>query len=243
MADKEIKPFIKEAWEFIRDLIIIVLIVVFIRSFLFMPFQINGQSMYHSYYDKEFIIVDRFSYLDIDLVGKEWMPERGDVVVFRPEISDDKEYFIKRIVGMPGDTIKIEEGKVYILDTETGEYLEIQEDYLDENNNGKTYVRGANGKKVYNIPDDGYFVMWDNRNASTDGRTCFSSCTTRTNFITKENIIWKVGIDLGYFDLVRSVYPFELGTLTFTHPELAGEDTSPKWLSSPGEYKNYNFIK
>ena len=87
------------------------------------------------------------------------MPERGDVVVFRPEISDDKEYFIKRIVGMPGDTIKIEEGKVYILDTETGEYLEIQEDYLDENNNGKTYVRGANGKKVYNIPDDGYFVM------------------------------------------------------------------------------------
>ena len=60
------KPFLKETFDFIRDLVIILLIVVFIRSFLFMPFQINGQSMYNSYYDKEFIIVDRLSYLDID---------------------------------------------------------------------------------------------------------------------------------------------------------------------------------
>ena len=65
------KPFLKETFDFVRDLVIILLIVVFIRSFLFMPFQINGQSMYDSYYDKQFIIVDRFSYLDIDLVGKQ----------------------------------------------------------------------------------------------------------------------------------------------------------------------------
>ena len=77
------KPFLRETLEFIRDLIIIVLIVVFIRSYLFMPFQINGQSMYDSYYDKEFIIVDRFSYLDIGFIGKEGVLDRGDVVVFR----------------------------------------------------------------------------------------------------------------------------------------------------------------
>lgn len=70
MATKETRPFLKETFDFVRDLIIIILIVIFVRSYLFMPFQINGQSMYDSYYDKEFIIVDRFSYLDIPLIGK-----------------------------------------------------------------------------------------------------------------------------------------------------------------------------
>ncbi len=243
MATKEMKPFLRETLEFIRDLIIIVLIVVFIRSYLFMPFQINGQSMYNSYYDKEFIIVDRFSYLDIAIIGKQWAPNRGDVVVFRPGIDKDKEYFIKRVIGLPGETIKIEWWKVYLLDDESWEYAEIIEDYLDENNKNKTSVRWSVGKKVFEIPEEGYFVMGDNRNASTDGRTCFSSCSSRTHYITKDNMIGKVWVDLGYFDLIDSIYPFKLGSLSFTHPELSGIDTSPKWLSSPGEYDKYEFIK
>lgn len=237
------KPFLRETFEFVRDLIIIVLIVVFIRSFLFMPFQINGQSMYSSYYDKQFIIVDRFSYLDIDLIWKQGSPDRGDVIVFRPGIDEDKEYFIKRVIGLPWETIKIESGKVYLLDNQSGEYAEIVESYLDENNNWKTSVRWSVGKKVFEIPEDGYFMMWDNRNASTDGRTCFSSCSTRTNYITKDNMIWKVWVDLGYFDLIDSLYPFKLGSLSFTHPEISWIDTSPSWLSSPGEHDDYEFIK
>jgi len=243
MATKEMKPFLKETFDFVRDLVIILLIVVFIRSFLFMPFKINGQSMYDSYYDKEFIIVDRFSYLDIDLIGKDSKMDRWDVVVFRPGIDEDKEYFIKRIIGLPGETIKIESGKVYLLDDDSGDYLEIVEDYLDEDNNWKTYVRWGVGKKIFQIPDDGYFVMWDNRNASTDGRTCFSSCSTRTNYITKDNVIGKVGLDLGYFDLIDSIYPFKLWTLSFSHPDISGISTVPRWLSSPAEHDTYEFIK
>jgi signal peptidase I len=59
------KEFRTEVIDFIKDLVIIVLIVLFIRTFLVEPFQISGQSMSDSYYDKEFIIVDRLSYLDI----------------------------------------------------------------------------------------------------------------------------------------------------------------------------------
>jgi signal peptidase I len=59
---EEEKDFIGEVKDFMKDLVIIVLLVLFIRTFLAMPFQINGQSMYSSYYDKEFIIVDRLSY-------------------------------------------------------------------------------------------------------------------------------------------------------------------------------------
>ena len=244
MATKETRPFLKETFDFVRDLIIIILIVIFVRSYLFMPFQINGQSMYDSYYDKEFIIVDRFSYLDIPLIGKKWAPDRGDVVVFRPGIDKDKEYFIKRVIWLPGETIQIEDGKVYLLDDESGEYLEIQEwDYLDDNNDKKTYVRSSQGKKVFKIPDDGYFVMGDNRNASTDGRTCFSSCTNRTSYITKDNMIWKVWVDLWYFNLIESIYPFKLGNLSFSHPTISGIDTTPKWLSSPAEYDDYRFTQ
>lgn len=244
MATKEMKPFLKETFDFVRDLIIIILIVIFVRSYLFMPFQINGQSMYDSYYDKQFIIVDRFSYLDIPLVWKESFPDRGDVVVFRPGIDKDKEYFIKRVIWLPWETIKIENGRVYLLDDDSGEYLEIQEwDYLDDNNDKKTYVRWSQWRKVFEIPDDGYFVMWDNRNASTDARTCFSSCTSRTSFITKDNIIWKVWVDLGYFNLVESIYPFKLWNLSFSHPTISWIDTTPKWFSSPWEYDDYQFTQ
>jgi signal peptidase I len=59
------KTFTSEAIDFVKDLIIISLVVLLIRTFLVMPFQISGQSMYSAYYDREFIIVDRFSYLNI----------------------------------------------------------------------------------------------------------------------------------------------------------------------------------
>ncbi len=60
---KEDNNFMKDIKDFLKDLGIIVLIVIIIRTFIAVPFQINGQSMYNSYYDKEFIIVDRFSYI------------------------------------------------------------------------------------------------------------------------------------------------------------------------------------
>jgi len=71
-----VNQFTQEALDFLKDIIIIVVIVVVIRTFLVMPFQINGQSMYESYYNKEFILVDRFSYRELPFFGQTQEIER-----------------------------------------------------------------------------------------------------------------------------------------------------------------------
>ena len=90
-----------EALDFLKDIIIIVIIVLLIRTFFMMPFKINGQSMYASYYDKEFIIVDRFSYREFPVIGQHREIQRGDVIVFAPGVSEERKYFIKRVIGLP----------------------------------------------------------------------------------------------------------------------------------------------
>lgn len=124
----------KEFADFFKDLAIILIIVFVIRSFFILPFQINGQSMYDSYYDKEFIIVDRFSYI----IGE---PKRGDVIVFKPHVSEEREYFIKRIIGLPGERVKIEDGKVYLYNSTNDSFDEILELYLSESNKDSTFIR------------------------------------------------------------------------------------------------------
>lgn len=183
--------------------------------------------MYDSYYDGQFIIVDRYSYLDI-WSFKEWSPDRGDVVVFRPNVNPDKEYFIKRIIGIPGDTLKIEDGKVYLKIEWQTDFVELSEKYLSDVNKDATFILGkASKKNIYEIPDGSYFVMWDNRAASTDSRNCFYSCSAdRSPFIKKEDITGRLLIDLWYFNF---------RDMSFTHPKL-GIETFPTFFSSPDSY-------
>ena len=240
-----------EILDFFKDILIIVIVVMFVKTFFVSPFQIKGQSMYDSYYDGQFIIVDRFSYLQFWNI-KKWEPERWDVIVFRPQVDEDdtwiwaeiksnfrlkatdnKEFFIKRIIGIPGDTLKIEEGKVYLKVEGQSEFAELDEWYLSESNMNSTYVSGKNRAKqnIYEIPSGSYFVMWDNRTGSTDSRACFFSCVAdgSSHFIKKENMSGKLLLDLGYFNLKD---------LSFTHPKLL-IDTFPTFFSSPDSY-DYN---
>lgn len=188
-----------------------------------MPFQINGQSMYESYYDKEFIIVDRLSYRDFPLIWQSREISRGDVVIFAPWVSDERKYFIKRVVGLPGETLKIEWGRVYLKNEYSQEFEEIDESaYLSEENNKNTNVRGDTGEYIYEIPEGDYFVMGDNRNHSTDARTCFQTCSIGSNYITPDAIVGKVLLDLGYFNFK---------SFSFTQPDL-GISTKPRFLDS-----------
>ncbi|MDD5770372.1 MAG: signal peptidase I [Candidatus Gracilibacteria bacterium] len=216
------KTFRQELLDFLKDLIVIVGIVLIVRTFIILPFQISGQSMYDSYYDKEFIIVDRFSYNFLS------EPKRGDVIVFDTHIPG-KEYFIKRIVGLPGETLKIVSGKVYIKTVGSNDFIQLDEKYLSETNYNATYVRGDASEFLYEVPSGSYFVMGDNRNASTDSRVCFSSCqiSGKSNFISKKDITGKILVDLGYFNFKAFGY---------TNPDL-GIDTKPKWFSSPSSYE------
>ncbi len=208
-----------EILDFFKDLIIIVIVVVIIRTFIAMPFQISGQSMYSSYYDREFIIVDRISYIV-------WEPNRWDVIVFKPYVNDNKKYFLKRIIGIPWDTIKIEDGNIFIKAKWENQYTKIDEKYLNEENNWYTFVWISKDTKIYSLWNDQYFVLWDNRNHSTDSRECFSNCVWRSEYISKNDMIWKVFLDLGYFNFRK---------FDFIQPEL-WIDTTPRFFSSPGTF-------
>jgi len=208
-----------DIYDFLKDLVFIIVIVMIIRTFFIMPFQINGQSMYETYYDREFIIVDRFSYLI-------WEPNRWDVIVFKPHVDASKEFFLKRIIWVPGDSLKIENWKVYLKEKWKNNYSNLNEKYLSESNNGFTYVWSSKAKHEFVLWEWDYFVMWDNRNHSTDSRTCFSNCNKVTNYIKKESMIWRVLIDFWYFNFKK---------FSFIHPEL-WIDTKPKFFDSTSTY-------
>lgn len=212
-----------EIFDFFKDLIVIIVIVVVVRSYVAMPFQISGQSMYSSYYDREFIIVDRVSYLL-------WEPKRWDVIVFKPYVNDNKKYFLKRIVWVPWDTLKIEDWNIFVKKKDNQEYIKLEEDYLNNENNWYTFVWTNKSTKIYSLWDDQYFVLWDNRNHSTDSRECFSNCIWRTEFISKNDMIWKLFLDLWYFNFKK---------FGFIQPEL-WIDTTPRFFSSPSTF-NYDF--
>jgi signal peptidase I len=212
----------KEILDFFKDLVVIVVIVLVIRTFIAMPFQINGQSMYPSYYNKGFIIVDRLSYRISKI-------NRGDVIVFKPHISDDKKYFLKRVIGIPGDEIKIENWNVYLKEEWETEFRELNEEYLNQENKWYTFVWWSKALHQYKLWENQYFTLWDNRNHSTDARDCFSSCALewKDNFISKSDITGKVFLDLWYFNFK---------TFSFMQPEL-WIDTTPRFFSSPSSFE------
>jgi len=225
----------QEAIDFFKDLVVILIIVIFIRSFIMVPFQISGHSMNDSFYDREYIIVDKLSYLDIPFFGRLSDPKRWDVVVFRPWVSDDKKFFIKRIIATEWETLKLEQWKVYIKKVWSEEFETLDEKYLNWFNNGATFVSGNWDEKLYVVPENSYFVMWDNRNGSTDSRECFYSCTSplldgtkRTNFIKKKDIEWIVFLDLWYFNLKK-----------FGWKNDGGKSTFPKFFNIPRQF-DYN---
>ena len=140
--------------------------IVIIRHFLFKPFYVRGASMEPNFYDKEYLIIDELSY-------RLRQPHRGEVIVFRYP-NNPKEYFLKRIVGLPGERIKVSDGVVIIYNQQYPEGIVLQEEYLQN-----TLL--TSGDKILNIKNDEYFVLGDNRPNSYDSR--------RFGAIDKEEIV------------------------------------------------------
>lgn len=143
-------------WEFIEAAVFALAIFVVVYLFLFQPNQVKGHSMDPTFHDGEYILTDKISF-------RMGLPRRGDVVVFASPKNADVD-FIKRIIGLPGERIKIRSGKVYIngalLDEST--YLAAgvytgPESFLAEN-------------QEYSVPTGKYFVLGDNRPGSSDSR-------------------------------------------------------------------------
>lgn len=207
------------------DLGFVIIIVFFVRIFIFSPFQIIGPSMNDTFYgwailsanhygDGEFIIVDKMSY-------RIWLPQRGDVVVFSPRIGPSKKYLIKRIIWEPGDRIKIEGGKVLVAPDGKDTFVVLNETYLADRNQGKTFVREAWESITYIVPQGRYFLMGDNRMESLDARDCFQDCTysSEAQFVPKWAISWRVAFSLGHFDVFSQIFPYpKIGSLAEVVP-------------------------
>jgi signal peptidase I len=155
--------------EIIETIVLTVLMFMVIR-FAVQNFNIEGTSMEPSLHNQELILVDKWTYLFRP-------PARGDVIVFiaPPQPSQD---YIKRVIGLPGDTITIQDTTV-IVDGVT-----LKETYVDPNNQGNLY----DYKKIHNmvIPPNAYFVLGDNRKGSSDSRDW--------GFVPKQNIIGRAAL-------------------------------------------------
>ena len=143
-------------WELVKAFILAMVIIVPIRYFLVQPFFVRGASMEPNFHDNEYLIVDQLSYRFRE-------PARGEVIVFRyPE--DPSQFFIKRIIGLPGDEVRISDGSVSVRANGTDTFAELDETpYLspDLRTGGNMDVQVHKGE---------YFVLGDNRPASSDSR-------------------------------------------------------------------------
>ncbi len=145
-----------QTWDIVKVLLISLAIVLPIRAYIAQPFVVRGASMEPTYDDRDYLIVDQISY-------RASAPRRGEVIVFRYP-RDPSQFFIKRIIGLPGETIAIARGSVKIINAEYPEGFLLDEPYL-ESGRAETYP-----ESVTALGEDEYFVLGDNRLASSDSR-------------------------------------------------------------------------
>ncbi|HNU96302.1 MAG TPA: signal peptidase I [Candidatus Magasanikbacteria bacterium] len=156
---KKLVNFLISAGIFILEMIKVAVLagitIALIRYYLFKPFYVKGASMEPNFHEKEYLIIDELSFRFRE-------PVRGEVIVFRfPE--DPKEYFLKRVIGLPGETVKVQGGKVYIYNSENPEGFLLDENYLPDS-------LITDGDRTTKVGENQLFVLGDNRPNSFDSR-------------------------------------------------------------------------
>lgn len=152
-------PKVKKEKGFFGELIDIALIVLVIllpiRYFVAQPFIVVGSSMYPTFQNGDYLIVDEISY-------RFEKPKRGEVIVFRPPAPNNtKDHFIKRIIGLPGETVTVLGNKVTIKNKDNPSGFVLPESYVSSE---------RNADKELTLGNNQYFVMGDNRAVSSDSR-------------------------------------------------------------------------
>lgn len=141
--------------ELVRFSVIAVLIVVPIRLFIAQPFIVSGASMSDTFASGDYLIVDQVSYYFNE-------PARGDVIIFRYP-KDPSKHFIKRVIGLPGDTVQIVGTKVIVSNAEHPNGITLTEPYILSMTNESSVIETLGERE--------YFVMGDNRDHSSDSRS------------------------------------------------------------------------
>lgn len=151
-AKSEVLAFV---WETIKVVVISLAIILPIRYYLVQPFFVKGASMEPNFEDGDYILVNEISY-------RFSTPERGDVVIFRYPL-DQSQFFIKRIIGLPNETVEIKNNTVTVYNKDKPKGLVLDESYLASS-------QITLGNSVTKIDDNEYLVLGDNRLQSSDSR-------------------------------------------------------------------------
>lgn len=207
----------KPAWmDLSHSFFPVLLIVLVIRSFIAEPFRIPSGSMIPTLFVQDFILVTKYSYgVKLPVLNKTFIetgkPERGDVVVFRYPVEPEKDY-IKRVVGLPGDSILVKNNRVWIngelvplegpkplAEHGSKSQAQVWTEILGSANHDILIAPGmAKDYVVDRIPEGHYFVMGDNRNQSSDSR--FWGFVPEENLVGKARFIW---MQLGFENMNR----------------------------------------
>jgi signal peptidase I len=139
-------------WELLKFILITLIIVVPIRTFIAQPFIVSGLSMYPTFHDHDYLIIDELSYYLRE-------PKRGEVIVFHYP-KDTTKYFIKRVIGLPGETVTVRNNEVHVTNT-AGQQVKLDESHANGMSAGNVETKLGAGE---------YFVMGDNREVSLDSR-------------------------------------------------------------------------
>ena len=153
-------------WDYVKMIIIVVVVVLIVNNVVLINAKIPSESMENTIMTNDRVIGSRLSYKFSD-------PERGDIAIFRfPD--DESLFYVKRIIGLPGETVDIINGAVYINGSETP----LDEPYLKE-------AMIPEEDMHFEVPEDSYFMMGDNRNYSYDARYWTNTYVARDKIIAK----------------------------------------------------------
>lgn len=172
-------------WDLVKIVIIAMVIIVPFRMLVAEPFVVSGSSMLPNFHNRDYLIIDRLSYRTHE-------PARGDVIVLRFP-KDPSQFFIKRVIGLPGETVKIQQGYVIIYNSEHPEGLRLNEPYL------ASQTETVGSSEPLKLGSDEYFVLGDNRTASSDSRVW--------GILPRDDIVGRVWL---------RVYPFNTAGLVRT---------------------------
>lgn len=162
------KTVLRELWDYVKMIIFVIVFVLIVNNFIIINAKIPSESMENTIMTGDQIFGNRLAYLAKD-------PQRYDVVIFKYP-DNESQLFIKRIIGLPGETVEIIDGKVYIDDAKTP----LDDSFIPEP------MVGDYGP--YTVPEGSYFMLGDNRNYSKDSRYW------KNPFVERKKILGKAAL-------------------------------------------------
>lgn len=167
---KEEKNPVKDIVDFMLPIVIAVILALLLKTLVFANAVVPSGSMLSTIEIGDRIVASRLAYITND-------PQRYDVVIFKYP-DDERQNYVKRIIGLPGETVEIKDGTVYVTQT-NGKTIQLRDDFV-------TYCTPVGDYGPYKVPEDSYFMMGDNRNDSEDSRFWDNK------FVKKKKIVGKV---------------------------------------------------